>query len=288
MKSAGRHKHHRALVMFTIVLCVALVRSVSAQCEPEKPADDDKPAKTKGRRGVARYDWQPNTSYMYEVTINAQLPDRKLTYKGMSTLRVREVSNGQCTLVQSGALQKNEQMKPQARANTPGLPPGFPHHFSHAGRHMHGPPGRMVREPAHELTFDDRGTLLKMQGNNSLPLLLGDLATFMIEPLPEKRERAWRVENGLAVMEKKTTPTSRLPHRSRLTPTETSVTTRPGGELLTYRVKGVKNNKVTIAKQMRCKRPTSRRGTPRTSRRGAANWCSTKSVASWLKPSSSW
>ena len=78
------------------------------------------------------------------------------------------------------------------------------------------------------MTLDDRGKVLKLDGENSLPLLLGDLALLVIEPLPEKREKTWQVDYGLAVVEKKKTSNSRIPHRpSRLHPEQTTATARP-------------------------------------------------------------
>ena len=121
------------------------------------------------------YAWQPNTKYKYRVTIEAELPDRKLTFKGTSIYHVRDVQGGQCTLLQSGSLQKNEVMKPQARSSVPRFPGGFPQHLAFAGRHFVPPHLRTVRNPGHELTINERGAVLKIVGENSLPLLLGDL-----------------------------------------------------------------------------------------------------------------
>jgi hypothetical protein len=228
----------------------AAPRPARSQCVPteEKPSTADKKAAAKLE---LRYGWQPKERYQYEVTIEAQLPDRKQTYKGMSTYQVREADQGRFTLVHTGTLQKNEAMKPQARASGPR---GIPHHVPQLPHHFAGPHFGMSRQANHEVTLDQQGKILSLAGENSLPLLLGDLALLVIEPLPERRERTWHVDYGLTVVEKKKAPASPFPHRiGRLGTDEAPATQRPGGERMAYRVKGVSGDLVTILKQSHLK-----------------------------------
>ena len=190
MKAPMYRGNFASFVLLGLLSCCAHSPPAAAQCEPEKSPDNSKPTKGSGPVTL-RYAWQPNTKYKYRVTIEAELPDRKLTFKGTSIYHVRDVQGGQCTLLQSGSLQKNEVMKPQARSSVPRFPGGFPQHLAFAGRHFVPPHLRTVRNPGHELTINERGAVLKIVGENSLPLLLGDLALLPIEPLPEKREKSW-------------------------------------------------------------------------------------------------
>ena len=199
----------RTLLLSALLWC-ACPESGTCQCVPTegKVTAADKKAAAKLN---LRYDWQPDQEYQYEVSVEAELPDRKLIYKGMSTYRVRTADNGQFVLTHRGSLHQNEMMKPQARAATPrGGSRGLAHRPPH---HMGGPHYAMPQFAEHEVTIDERGKVLKLSGTTSLPLMLGDLALLVIEPLPEKRERTWQVDYGLTVVEKKKSQTSSFPRR---------------------------------------------------------------------------
>jgi hypothetical protein len=240
----------RTFLLCALVSC-GCPRLGRCQCVPTEgkvPAADKKAA----AKLDLRYAWQPNQDYQYEVSVDAELPDRKLTYKGFSTYRVHSAENGQFVLVHKGSLQQHEVMKPQARAAMPrGSSRGLAHRPPH---HLPGSHYAMPRFADHEVTIDQHGKILKLSGTTAMPLLLGDLALLVIEPLPEKRERQWQVNYGLTVVEKKKTPANQFPRRlSRPGAEEAPATQRPGGESMTYRVKGTAGGMVTILKQSHLK-----------------------------------
>ena len=164
------------------MVCLSRTRHLPV-CVPTGRKKSQQPTRRPRQNSIFRYDWQPDQEYQYEVSVEAELPDRKLTYKGMSTYRVRAADNGQFVLTHRGSLHQNEMMKPQRRAATPrGGSRGLAHRPPH---HMGGPHYAMPQFAEHEVTIDERGKVLKLSGTTSLPLMLGDLALLVIEPLPE-------------------------------------------------------------------------------------------------------
>ncbi len=245
----------RALVALVIAMMVPAVTRAQEMPAEEEPAAAKKAAAKKKTSAAAvdlAYDWKPNQEYHYEVAIEAQLPDRKQTYQGTSIYRVRNGTAGQVTLVHVGALQKNEVLSPAARSQTSGGARGMRHAIPHSTPRPNTWASRgRGTSTAHEVTINQRGGVLQMTGENPMPLLLGDLAMLVIEPLAETRERDWEVNTGLNVVEKKpaqqgTTSRSRL--RSSQQPQSTT-TNRAGGEHTDYRIKDVKGTLVTILKK---------------------------------------
>ena len=116
MITIRRCAHSLGLLRFlSVAACVFAVmpQTVHAQCVPT----EEKPPSSAEKRAAAKLDlrhaWEPKAKYQYEVLIEAQLPDRKLTFQGMSVYQVQQADDGRFTLVHTGGLQKNEAMKPQ-------------------------------------------------------------------------------------------------------------------------------------------------------------------------------
>jgi S1-C subfamily serine protease len=140
-----------------------------------------------------------------------------------------------------------------------GRPPRFPR-FSPP--RMPSPFG-FGNAPRNEVVIDSAGNILEASGGESLPFMLGNLAQFMIEPLPSDGERDWETERSCTIHEKKGNDGSpfgpgfvRPPSFGRFGPRfddEEQVTKHSASEVTEYSVAEPEGDKVVITKQYELK-----------------------------------
>jgi hypothetical protein len=149
-----------------------------------------------------RYGFQTGRQYGYEVKIEADLDDTIATREGVLYYAVVSANDQQVVLKPSGRLAASEKPKP-GRVRTPVGPPGFPmgpRGFP-MGPPMGGFPGFGAPRPE-GLTINRRGEVIQSGELNSLPFLLGDQETLMLEEFPQDPRMSWQKQKDVAVMER--------------------------------------------------------------------------------------
>ena len=148
------------------------------------------------------YAFQKGHEYLYNVKVEADLPDEDLTAEGVYTYKITDAADSQFTLQASGRLVEKHKVKPgvgmQRGRMGPRRPPMPPHHF--------GPPRGF---PGFGQPARPAGTTIGRQGNliiegrlNALPFLLGYAEMLIIEPFPAEAKAAWDTQTGLGVIER--------------------------------------------------------------------------------------
>ena len=141
-----------------------------------------------------RYGFTSGQSLVYEVKIEADLPDSVETHDGQLTYNVKAVdAEGNATLTCSGNLAKHDARK-------------HPQHFGPPRMPLLSPM-RMMFRPAEaaEIVADSHGNLVKYNEAASdwqLPFLLGPTIQLVLEPLPTDKATPWTSEQPIAVYER--------------------------------------------------------------------------------------
>jgi hypothetical protein len=141
-----------------------------------------------------RYRFASGQSLVYDVKIEADLPDSVETHEGQLTYNVKAVdAEGNATLTCSGNLAKHDAPKHQQRFGPPHIP-------------MLSPMRGMFRPAeAAEIVADPHGNLVKYNeaaSDAQLPFLLGPTIQLVLEPLPTDKAAAWTSEQPIAVYER--------------------------------------------------------------------------------------
>ncbi len=215
----------RGLVI--VVLCIAVGISLTLSAAA---ADAGAPA-------LPRYQFKAGEHYVYEINIEATLPDGKETLSGQSEYTVKSVDamNGQMTLVNRATLTTHKEAKAVARMGPPmrrGGPFGGP---------LSGPSYGTPRE----VVIDPQGTAIKYTGDCQLPFLLGNLWQLLIDPLPAQAKQTWEIKRDIAITENEDRFRWMGPMMSR----ESGGARRPGHETTTYTVGAAAGDVLMIQKK---------------------------------------
>ena len=158
-----------------------------------------------------RYRFQPDQQFAYEVKITADLPSKVETLKGVISYKVTSADDP-LKVTYHGGLKKSTKTKPGKSSGRPGFgPPGFgrpggiPFPMGPFG--PGGPFGRSSNpfkslvQTTNDVSLIPRGHIRAMTGDSQLPYLLGNLSILVFEPLPEKDQKSWTVDNGVTITE---------------------------------------------------------------------------------------
>ena len=123
----------------------------------------------------------PDQGAVYAINIEADLPDSKATLSGNLFLTVKSVDSdtGQITLTTSANLSPHVQPKPTSGG--PRVP-------------MPAPFGNQQYNAQRQIVIDDKGKVIKNEGEAQLPFLLGNIWSIAFEPLPAERKNSWDVD----------------------------------------------------------------------------------------------
>ena len=130
----------------------------------------------------------------YEVEITADWAETSETHKGIVCYTATS-SGDLLKLTFKGSLAESVKRKATS-AGTTGFPSGPPLDMLMGPRRM-----RVARPIGGNilLTITPRGELRAIEGESSLPYLLGDLSMLVFEPLPENDQKSWSINNDIAV-----------------------------------------------------------------------------------------
>ena len=155
-----------------------------------------------------RYRFGPDQQFAYEVEITADMPTQVETLKGVISYKATSTGDP-LKVTYQGGLKKSTKTKPGKSSGRSGFgPPGFgrPGGFPFP-MGMGGPFGRSsnpfmgLTTTSNDITLTPRGRVLAMKGDSQLPYLLGNLSILIFEPLPDKYEKSWTVDNGVTITE---------------------------------------------------------------------------------------
>ena len=215
----------RGLTLMVLVIVAAGIAPALPSAAADAPA-------------VPRYQFKAGEHYIYEINIEATLPDGKETLSGQSEYTVKSVdaTTGQMTLVNRATLATRKEAKPVARPMGPPMrrPGPFGGPFS-------GPSYGTPRE----VVIDPQGTAIKYNGDCQLPFLLGNLWQLLIDPLPAEGKQTWDLKRDIAITEAEDRFRWIGPMMSR----DSSGARRPGHETTTYTLGPVAAGIVTIQKK---------------------------------------
>jgi hypothetical protein len=145
-----------------------------------------------------RYQPRADAMFLYKVKIVAELPDRVETSEDTISYKVK--STGEIVkLVYSGGLSKSTKHKDEsssARRYSGPLP-------FYRGSSTYGRLPGNTRHKENRISLTPRGGVQTLEGSSQLPYLLGNLSTFIFEPLPEKDQKSWTLEASVSIFEKK-------------------------------------------------------------------------------------
>ncbi len=139
-----------------------------------------------------RYQPKAGSKVAYEVEIVAELPNEIETLKGVI---IYEVTTGSeiLKLKYSGGLERTAKRKESAEPDFG--PPRFPR------PPIFGTPFGGIGQTANRISLTSQGKVQSLEGSSQLPYLLGNLSTFVFEPLSEADEKSWTSENGVSIFE---------------------------------------------------------------------------------------
>lgn len=156
-----------------------------------------------GASAPLRYQWKQGQVFAYEVQVTADREDVTDTMKGVITYTVEGLDGQQGRVTYRGGLQRTKTPKPgqSGRAGGPPFgprfgPPGFP---SFPRGPFDSNPFKGLSTTTNQLTVTPQGGVQSMQGDSQLPYLLGNLSLIVFEPLSDKPEATWTVNNGVTI-----------------------------------------------------------------------------------------
>lgn len=155
-----------------------------------------------------RYQWQPAQKFVYEIEIVAELPDETETLKGQTVYTVKSTADP-LKVDYRGGLTKTTKKKPGTNSSRPGGfgpfgPGGFgrpPMALSPFAQRVN--PFMGLEQTSNEISLTSQGSVLALKGTSHLPYLLGNLSLLPFETLPDTDQKAWQVESGVLITEKK-------------------------------------------------------------------------------------
>jgi len=176
-----------------------------------------------------RYRFKAGERYIYEVRIEADLPDTIETTSGHSfyTVRSTKESSGEMTLRSFGSLRKKQQRKPNQRFR---FRPPFPLSGANFGL-------------SREVTIQPNGRVVRCSGSSQLPFLLGNLWQLVLFPLPEEGQQSWQTTREVRLIK-----ASRRPRRFRR-PSSGEEQSRTANETVDYTLGEATGETVAIKKK---------------------------------------
>lgn len=167
-----------------------------------------------------QYGWKAGETYVYGVHIVVDGPKAAVELDGSSIYKVKDANGSQAILAHRGWLTARAKPKKGFTLNgSPVTPPNG--------------------APTTELTVDATGNVVDEKGD-AHSLIIGDLASLLIEPFPDQPESSWEETKDLAIVER---PPGEAPGQSgssvrfgrpslrdrrSLTPSRPGIRNRPG------------------------------------------------------------
>ena len=176
-----------------------------------------------------RYGFQAGQQHGYQVRIFAQLEHYDEVCEGLVVWTVLSATDQQVVLKQSGSLPTRVEPHPGVRVR-PG-PPRL-HGFPTIG----GPQG---------ITINRQGGIVVSRKLTSLPFLLGNIETLILEEFPAEAKPAWQKQRDVVIEE----VASRGPGPRGRGPFAPAATDRPANEVINFTVAEVKPGAVRITRQ---------------------------------------
>ncbi len=142
-----------------------------------------------------RYGFKDGQTYVYDLSIQVDLPDGQRTISGLSKYQVKSVdaATGRITLTHSADLATSWKAPPQAnlgpRAMRLAVPPPFI--FTN------------YNAPC-QIVIDPDGTIVRYERKSQLPYLLGNAWALAIEPLPAAGQKTWQRKRDIEIVEQET------------------------------------------------------------------------------------
>lgn len=169
----------------------SLTRELPPGEVPAAAATDQRPSAPSTAAAAApipealHYNWRPGMTLPYRINIEIDHNNEVETISGTPSFHVRSASNGQAELFVTGDRLLSVHAPKPGRIGDLSMPrvPRFP-------RVAFPGPGFPTE---HTVRIDSRGRVISEQGaSEPLPYLLGHLASFLFEPLPETLRNEWR------------------------------------------------------------------------------------------------
>lgn len=208
-----------------------------------KPATPATPAKSKPKPSDAsarsiRYGWKPNQTYMYRLKVEAQIGDKPHSVDGVVSYTVQTVgTDGTVELSCIETISSSSSMAPAIAPSSFRYHSRYPSRFSHYGYSVPSRPTAPDR-----ITIDRQGRILRVEGGEDLPYLLGRAAHLPIERLSPLEENPWTVSSDIAVAMHKI---DWLPHRESLDSRQEQL---PATEKSTYTIKDSDSKGIHLTK----------------------------------------
>jgi HEAT repeat protein len=142
------------------------------------------------------YAFQAGQTYVYDLTIQINLPDTQQTLAGLSKYQVKSVdaSTGQITLTHSADLASTWRSTGQtagAGMRAMRMSMGSPFAFAN------------FNSPC-QIVIDPNGTIVRYERKSQLPYLLGNVWALAIEPLPSAGQNTWQAKREVEIAEQDT------------------------------------------------------------------------------------
>ncbi len=220
--------HHRTprWSWAVIFLAALLVLPGAAPADPPEPAGDGTPQVTPAQAeqaaddtegvpaadevapaaagGPPRYRFAAGTTYIYDVSLSATLPDGRETWSGHVYYEVKAADgDGQMTLSNWANLVRHS----ERTAPPTGFPPRMARPPMGPRAAMSGPNYSLRREFVinatgavvryHGATRSQRP--MAAEGDAQLPFLLGELGRLLLDRLPQEGETTWTTENQVNI-----------------------------------------------------------------------------------------
>jgi hypothetical protein len=221
----------------------------------------------RGQAPTLRYDWQPQQSFAYKMTVVVDLPDKTETYQGVTTYKVQKADGDSRLVVYQGGLGKSTKSKVQARGFGP--------------RRIGPPPSPFSRnnfrgsdQTTSEITLTPLGQVTSLKGDSHLPYLLGNVSLLPFEPLPETAKKEWTAKSGTSITEQ-AERTERFRRFGPFGPfgdgaKEEEV--QAATETTTYSITGQDGDLVSVAKTYELKSPAPKEGEKGLTLGGSGTW----------------
>ena len=143
-----------------------------------------------------RYAFAAGQTYVYDLSIQVELPEATETLTGLSKYQVKSVdaATGQITLTHSADLSRGFRVtKGGTGAALNGLRMAGASPFSFAN----------VNSPG-EIVIDSNGKIVRYERKSQLPYLLGNIWALTIEPLPPAGKNQWQTTRDMEITDQET------------------------------------------------------------------------------------
>lgn len=217
-----------------------------------EPAPEPAPPVRSSRKTLAtraiRYGWKQGETYMYHLKVEVKVGDTTETTHGTVSYTVNSISkDGSVELMCIETSSRTSSPSPRYRRGY------FPHTL---------PPSFSMPTEPDRMTLDRHGRVLRVEGSDDLPYLLGRTIQLPIERLSPLEENRWTVSTDVVVAWHKI---NWLPH---LMLPESRQEQLPATEKCTYTVEGADGRHIRLAKTYELATGVLVDGKPRTSMSG--------------------